>query len=128
MDNLLWRSSKWASKMIAMLIVCLALCWVIIPFLWAIGNSIKTHTDVFKRGAIIPFLQFTPTLDSWKEVLGDPQTLNCLFSSTLAGGRRPALVLLIRTPAAFTLARFEIKRMKSNDISCWCMTQRVMPT
>ena len=113
--------------MIVMVIICLALFWVIVPFLWAIGNSIKTHTDVFKRGAIIPFLQFTPTLDSWKEVLGDPQTLNCLFSSTLVGVGTTVLVLLLGTPAAYSLARFEFKRMKSKDITLWFLSQRVLP-
>src|SRR6202035_635908 len=120
MENLLWRNSKWGSKLVAMLIVCLALCWVAIPFLWAIGNSIKS-------GAIIPFLQLTPTLDSWKEVLGDPQSLNCLFSSTLVGVGTTVLVLLIGTPAAYSLARFEFKKMKSKDITLWFLSQRVMP-
>src|SRR6202790_4062106 len=127
MENLLWCNSKWASKLVAMVIVCLALCWVVIPFLWAIGNSIKTHADVFKRGAIIPFLQFTPTLDSWKEVLGDPQTLNCLFSSTLVGVGTTVLVLLIGTPAAYSLARFEFKRVSSKDMALWFLSQRVLP-
>jgi multiple sugar transport system permease protein len=113
--------------MIAMVIACLALCWVAIPFLWAIGNSIKSRSDIFKPGAIIPFLQFTPTLDSWKEVLGDPQALNCLFSSTLVGVGTTILVLLIGTPAAYSLARFEFKRMKSKDITLWFLSQRVMP-
>src|SRR5580692_2438084 len=126
MENLLWRNSKWASKLVVMVIVCLALCWVAIPFLWAIVNSIKSHTDVFKSGAIIPFLQFTPTLDSWKEVLGDPQSLNCLFSSTLVGVGTTLLVLLIGTPAAYSLARFEFK-MKSKDITLWFLSQRVLP-
>jgi multiple sugar transport system permease protein len=127
MENLLWRNSKWASKLVAMVIVCLALCWVAIPFLWAIGNSIKTRADIFQPGAIIPFLQFTPTLDSWKEVLSDPQAINCLFSSSLVGVGTTVLVLLIGTPAAYSLARFEFKRMKSKDISLWFLSQRVLP-
>jgi multiple sugar transport system permease protein len=127
MENLLWRNSKWVSKLIAMAIACMALCWVAIPFLWAIGNSIKSRSDIFQPGAIIPFLQFTPTLDSWKEVLNDPQALNCLFSSTLVGVGTTVLVLLIGTPAAYSLARFEFKRMKSKDITLWFLSQRVMP-
>src|ERR1700732_1200076 len=127
MDNLLWRNSKWASKLVAMVIACLALCWVAIPFLWAIGNSIKSRSYIFQPGAIIPFLQFTPTLDAWKEVLGDPQSLNCLFSSTQVGVGTTILVLLIGTPAAYSLARFEFKRMKSKDITLWFLSQRVLP-
>ena len=127
MENLLWRNSKWASKLVVMMIACLATVWVAVPFLWAVGNSLKTHTDIFRPGAIVPFLQFTPTLDAWKEVLGDPQAINCLFSSALVGVGTTVLVLLIGTPAAYSLARFEFKRMKSRDITLWFLSQRVLP-
>src|SRR6516162_6237097 len=124
MENLLWRNSKWASKLIVMVIACMAAVWVVVPFLWAICNSLKTHVDIFRPGAIIPFLQFTPTLDTWKEVLSDPQAINCLFSSALVGIGTTVLVLLIGTPAAYSLARFEFKKMKSRDITLWFLSQR----
>src|SRR5260221_51777 len=127
MENLLWRNSKWASKLVAMVIACLAAVWVAVPFLWPIGNSLKTHADIFKPGAIIPFLQFTPTLDAWKFVVDDPQVLNCLFSSALVGVGTTLFVLVIGTPAAYSLARFEFKRMKSKDITLWFLSQRVLP-
>jgi len=127
MENLLWRNSKWVSKLAVMVIACLATVWVAVPFLWAVGNSLKTHTDIFRPGAIVPFLQFTPTLDAWKFVLDDPQVLNCLFSSALVGIGTTVLVLLIGTPAAYSLARFEFKRMKSRDITLWFLSQRVLP-
>jgi multiple sugar transport system permease protein len=127
MENLLWRNSKWASKLTAMAIACVAVVWVAVPFLWAINNSLKTHGDVFRPGAIVPFLQFTPTLDTWKDVLGDPQAINCLFSSALVGVGTTVLVLVIGTPAAYSLARFEFKWMKSKDITLWFLSQRVLP-
>jgi ABC-type glycerol-3-phosphate transport system permease component len=126
MENLLWTNSRWGSKILAMTIACLAAVWVAVPFLWAIDNSLKTHADIFKPGAIIPFLQFTPTLDAWKDVIGDPQAINCLFSSALVGVGTTLLVLLIGTPAAYSLARFEFK-MKSKDITLWFLSQRVLP-
>jgi multiple sugar transport system permease protein len=127
MENLLWRNSKWASKVVAMTIACLAAVWVAVPFLWAVDNSLKTHADTFREGAIIPFLQFTPTLDAWKFVVDDPQVLNSLFSSALVGVGTTFFVLLIGTPAAYSLARFEFKRMKSKDITLWFLSQRVLP-
>lgn len=127
MENLLWRNSKLASKFIAMAIACAGAVWVIVPFLWAINNSLKTHADIFKPHAFIPFLQFTPTLDAWNFVLGDPQVLNCLFSSALVSVGTTLLVLLIGTPAAYSLARFEFRRMKSKDITLWFLSQRVLP-
>ncbi len=126
MENLLWANSRWGSKILAMTIACVAAVWVAIPFLWAIDNSLKTHADIFKPGAIIPFLQFTPTLDAWKFVI-DRQVINCLFSSALVGVGTTLLVLVIGTPAAYSLARFEFKRMKSKDITLWFLSQRVLP-
>jgi multiple sugar transport system permease protein len=126
MENLLWTNSNKGSKAIIMVIALLASIWVVIPFLWAIDNSFKTPAEIFKSGAFIPFLQFAPTLDTWKEVLGDPQALNCLFSSTIVGLGTTLLVLLIGTPAAYSLARFEFK-MKSRDITLWFLSQRVLP-
>ncbi|MBV8815260.1 MAG: carbohydrate ABC transporter permease [Verrucomicrobia bacterium] len=127
MENLLWRNSKWGSKLVAMAIACVALVWVAIPFLWAFNNSIKTEADTFRQGAVIPFLQFTPSLDAWKFVLSDPQALNCLFSSALVGVGTTLFVLILGTPAAYSLARFEFKRMKSRDITLWFLSQRVLP-
>ena len=127
MENPLWRNSKWVSKFIAMAIACLATVWVVVPFLWAIDNSLKTDLDIFRPGAMIPFLQFTPNLDVWKSVVCDPQVRNYLFSSTLVGLGTTVLVLLIGTPAAYSLARFEFKRIKSKDITLWFLSQRVLP-
>src|ERR1700730_19444747 len=109
MENLLWANSRWGSKILAMTIACVAAVWVAVPFLWAIDNSLKTHADIFKPGAIIPFLQFTPTLDAWKFVIEDPQAINCLFSSALVGVGTTVLVVLIGTEAVNSLDRFEFK-------------------
>ena len=127
MENLLWRNSKWLTKLIATTIVCLAVVWVAAPFLWTVGNSLKTDIDIFRPGAIIPFLQFTPRLDAWKRVIYDPQLLSCFFSSALVGVSTTVLVLLIGTPAPYGLARFEFKWMKSKDITLWFLAQRVLP-
>jgi len=126
-ENSLWRNSKWLSKLIAIAIAWLAAVWVVVPFLWAIGNSLKTDIDIFRPGAIIPFLQFTPTLDAWKRVIYDPQLLNCFLSSTLVSVGTTLFVLVIGTPAAYSLARFEFRRMKSRDITLWFLSQRVLP-
>src|SRR6516165_6875641 len=126
-ENPLWRNSKWGSKFIMMAMVCLAVAWVAVPFLWAIVNSLKTDIDIFRPGAIIPFLQFTPRLDAWKRVIYDPQLLSCFFSSALVGVSTTVLVLLIGTPAPYGLARFEFKWMKSKDITLWFLAQRVLP-
>ena len=128
MDNLLWRNSKWVFET--------GRDGDRLPGPVLGGDSVSLGDRqldqislpiFFGRERLFPFLQFTPTLDPWKEVLGDPQTLNCLFSSTLVGVGTTVLVLLIGTPAAYSLARFEFKRMKSKDITLWFLSQRVLP-
>jgi ABC-type glycerol-3-phosphate transport system permease component len=96
-ENVLWRNSKWASKAIVMTIAGLAAVWVAVPFLWAVDNSLKSDADIFRPGAIIPFLQFTPRLDMWTKVLFDPQLQKCLCNSAVVGVTSTLFVLLIGT-------------------------------
>jgi multiple sugar transport system permease protein len=126
-EDVLWRNSKWASKAIAMTIAGLAVIWVAVPFLWAIDNSLKSDADIFRPGAIIPFLRFTPRLDMWIKVLFDPQLQKCLGNSAFVGVTSTVFVLLIGTPAAYSLARFEFKRVSSKDMALWFLSQRVLP-
>jgi multiple sugar transport system permease protein len=126
MDNLMWTHSNGRGKAVVYSIAVLAAIWVILPFLWAIINSFKTLDATFTAGAIIPFLNFQPTLDSWKEVLGDPQSINSLMSSGIVAIGTTLLVMVLGTPAAYSLARFEF-RWQSKDIALWFLSQRVLP-
>jgi multiple sugar transport system permease protein len=127
MDNVLWQNSKWTSRFVAMAIGVLALVWALVPFLWAIDNSLKSDIDIFRPGAIIPFLQFTPRLDMWGKVVTDPVLQKCMLNSTMIAVSTTILVLLIGTPAAYALARFEFKRISSRDVTLWFLSQRVLP-
>jgi multiple sugar transport system permease protein len=126
MDNLLWIHSKRRGKVIVYSIAIFGAIWVLAPFLWAIINSFKTLQATFSAGAIIPFLNFQPTLDSWIEVLSDPQSINSLISSAVVAAGTTLLVLVLGTPAAYSLARFEFQ-WRSKDIALWFLSQRVMP-
>ena len=43
----------------------LGLAWALSPFLWSIRNSIMLLEDTYKP-LFIPFLQFIPTLQTWR--------------------------------------------------------------
>jgi multiple sugar transport system permease protein len=126
MQNVLWLRARPGSKAMIYLIMLLACAWVLVPFLWAVLNSIKTLEETFRSGTIIPFLQFQPTLDSWHQVLTDPGVLHALLSSVVVSGGATVLVLVIGVPAAYSLARFEFP-MASRDITLWFLSQRVLP-
>lgn len=126
MQNVLWLRARRRSRVMIYLVMVLASVWVLVPFLWAILNSIKSLEETFRSGAIIPFLQFQPTLDSWRQVLTDSSVLHALLSSIVVSGGATILVLVIGIPAAYSLARFEFP-VASRDITLWFLSQRVLP-
>jgi multiple sugar transport system permease protein len=126
MMNVLWvRASFWSRFVIYFLLVAAAV-WTVIPFLWAIVNSVKTVTDTFQPGALIPFVDFTPTLQSWNEVLSDPQVIRAFVSSIVVSCGTTVFVLILGVPAAYSLARFSFP-VSSSDITLWFLSQRVLP-
>jgi len=126
MGNILWiRASLW-SRLFVYLLLLAAAAFTLVPFLWAAVNSIKTLAETFQLGAFVPFLQFQPTLDAWRDVLADPQTENAFVSSCVVSAGTTVFSLILGVPAAYSLARYEF-RMSSNDIALWFLSQRVMP-
>jgi multiple sugar transport system permease protein len=126
MTNVLWvRASMWSRLVVYILLIGVA-AWTAMPFAWAILNSVKTLADTFQAGAIIPFVDFTPTLKSWNEVLSDPQVVRAFVSSIVVSAGTTVFVLLLGVPAAYSLARFEFP-IRSNDITLWFLSQRVLP-
>jgi multiple sugar transport system permease protein len=126
MTNVLWvRASMWSRVVVYILLIGVA-AWTAMPFAWAILNSVKTLADTFQAGAIIPFVDFTPTLKSWNEVLSDPQVVRAFVSSIVVSAGTTVFVLFLGVPAAYSLARFEFP-VRSNDITLWFLSQRVLP-
>ena len=126
MMNVLWvRASLWSRLIVYVLLVSAAV-FTVVPFLWAIVNSVKTLGDTFRPGALIPFLDFAPTLTSWNEVLADPQVLRAFTSSIVVSAGTTLFVLILGVPAAYSLARFELP-LRSSDITLWFLSQRVLP-
>ncbi|HWA79891.1 MAG TPA: carbohydrate ABC transporter permease [Acetobacteraceae bacterium] len=125
MSDILWSGISRPARLFAYMILLLAAFWVIFPALWAVVNSVKTTADTFRAGALIPFVDFKPTLASWRSVLGDPEARQAILSSTIVSLGTTIFVLLLGTPAAYSLARFFPRR--SRDITLWFLSQRVLP-
>jgi multiple sugar transport system permease protein len=126
MINILWLRAGLVSKVIVYTLLALAAIVTLLPFLWAFVNSIKTSTATFEPGAFIPFLNFEPTLDSWHNVLSDPQAINAFISSVVVSVGTTLFVLILGVPAAYALARFQFP-IRSGDIALWFLSQRVLP-
>jgi multiple sugar transport system permease protein len=126
MINVLWLRASFWSRVIVYLLLIVAAVLTLLPFLWAMVNSIKTSADTFQPGAIIPFVNFEPTLDSWRGVLSDPQVINAFVSSVVVSVGTTVLSLILGVPAAYALARFRFP-IGTNDIALWFLSQRVLP-
>ncbi|MCP3459405.1 MULTISPECIES: carbohydrate ABC transporter permease [unclassified Bradyrhizobium] len=126
MTKILWLRASLISKVVVYTLLALAAVITLLPFLWASINSIKTSTATFEPHAFIPFLNFEPTLDSWRNVLSDPQAINAFISSVVVSVGTTVFALILGVPAAYALARFQFP-IRSGDIALWFLSQRVLP-
>jgi multiple sugar transport system permease protein len=126
MKRVLWLAASWRVRVMTYLVLIIASIWVLIPFVWAFQNSIKNLADTFNPAAIIPFVNYQPTLASWLKVLGDEGSIHALLSSLIVSSGTTVLVLLLGTPAAYSLARFDFP-IRSKELNLWFFSQRVMP-
>jgi multiple sugar transport system permease protein len=126
MKRALWFAAGWRVKTSTHLVMMVATVWVLIPFVWALQNSFKSLTDTFNPSAIIPFINYRPTLTSWIKVLGDPSAVHALLSSVLVSSGATLSVLFLGTPAAYSLAQFEFP-IRSKHLNFWFFSQRIMP-
>jgi len=126
MTNVLWVRASYWSRLLVYILLSLAAVFTIVPFLWAMINSVKTVADTFQPGAMVPYLNFSPTLQSWHEVLSDPQVVRAFVSSVVVSSGTTVFVLILGVPAAYSLARFSFP-IPSNDIALWFLSQRVLP-
>lgn len=126
MKRVLWLAASWRVRAMTYIVLIIASIWVLIPFVWAFQNSIKTLADTFNPSAIIPFVNYQPTLTSWIKVLGDPGCTHALLSSLVVSSGATVLVLVLGTPASYSLARYEFP-IRSREINFWFFSQRVMP-
>jgi multiple sugar transport system permease protein len=126
MKRALWLAASWRVRVTTYIVLIIASIWVLLPFIWALQNSIKSLTETFDPSAIIPFVNYQPTLTSWIKVLGDAGCTHALLSSLIVSSGATLLVLLLGTPAAYSLAQFEFP-IRSKELNFWFFSQRVMP-
>jgi multiple sugar transport system permease protein len=121
------RGASLEDGLLTLLAVCVALVFVF-PLYWALSTSLRNPIDTFTvAGLGVPWLNFEPTLDNWRDQLGTPETFKALANSTIIAVSASLLALLLGTPAAYAIARFEFRRWRNRDITVWFLSQRVLP-
>jgi multiple sugar transport system permease protein len=108
--------------------------FVIAPFLWAITTSFKTVNGVTGGATYIPWVDYEPSLDGWRNVLGGGGSQGIdvagpFLSSVYVTLGASALSLALGTFAAYGLSRFKYRAgfIKNSDITFFFISQRIMP-
>lgn len=120
------RLTKSLGTIILVVAVIVMLVWVLFPFYWAFLNSIKKPADTF-QASWIPFLQFQPTLEHWRNELAIPEIRRALLNSTVISVGAATLAVTLGTLAAYGLARFRFERPSNGTLTTWFLSQRVLP-
>jgi len=93
----------------------------VFPFYWMVTTSLKTQIIAL---ASPPQWVFDPTLGNYTEVLFKDKVGTSLINSLIVAVCTTALALLLGTPAAYALARFEFRGKK--DLWFWFITNRMI--
>jgi multiple sugar transport system permease protein len=114
MKHLFRRKSVYTPSQVGIIQSYLALAmWtvvVLLPIYWLVVTSLKLPIQVAEGPFYIPFVDFQPTLNSWKYVLvGDlsRDTLRTYANTLVVAPASALLALLLGTAAAYALVRFD---------------------
>jgi multiple sugar transport system permease protein len=114
MNYLFRRKSLYTPSPAGIILAYLALgLWtviVLLPIYWLVVTSLKLPIQVAEGPFYIPFVDFEPTLNSWKYVLvGDlsNDTLRTYANTLIVAPTSALLALLLGTAAAYALVRFD---------------------
>ncbi len=105
---------------------------VLVPLYWLGTVSLKTGLALNQGAAYLPWVDFEPTLGSWKLLISQNQrAVPPLLNSALIATASSAIALLLSTLAAFSLSRFPDRRIgpfSDRTISFLFLAQRMFPT
>lgn len=117
------------------LVYALLIIWCVIvyfPIYWTVTTSFKLPKDVSQGVTYIPWVDFQPSTDAWRDILfgNDRTTVAGAFANgaivSLAGA---TFAVILGSMAGYGLSRFHYRfgRWRNNDISYWFISQRIMP-
>ena len=112
------------ARILGWAMIALALVVVVGPFLWILMNSFKSQIAIL-TGAWL----FTPTLDSYAEVLLSRRSdfVHALYTSLIVATASTAIVLVIATLAAYSLHRFRWAHWVVAGFLGWTLAFHVIP-
>ena len=122
-----WRPDSLRYAIFSLLAIVVAMIFLF-PLYWALSTSLRNPIDTFTvAGLGIPWIDFQPTLDNWIDQISTAESRRAMANSTIIAISASLLALVLGTPAAYALARFNFRRIPNRDITVWFLSQRVLP-
>jgi len=90
---------------------------ILFPLYWMLAASLKTEAQLFQ---IPPAWVWAPSLAAYGAALRDTGVLHALLNSVIVTGCAVALGLLVGTPAAYGIARYQFRGRR--DVWFWYVT------
>ncbi len=119
MSTLTPLSATWRTRLAGVLAWAIALA-LFFPIAWAALTAFKTEQNAYS-----PTLWFTPTLDSFREVLERAHYPSFLGNSLAVSVISTLLALAIAIPAGYAMAFFPNKR--TQQVLLWMLSTKMMP-
>jgi multiple sugar transport system permease protein len=114
------RASRLAAAAQAAAILLL-IGFILLPVYWMVSTSLKTTNQTF---AIPPVFVFQPTLEHYREVFNETAVPGSLLNSLIIASAATLLAVVLGTPAAYALARFDFRGKA--DLWFWFISNRFL--
>jgi ABC-type glycerol-3-phosphate transport system permease component len=105
--------------------IVLIVIWVLSPFAWAILTTFKSGTSVYNN-QWIPWLQFDPSLSSWRSLFRLPVLKEALATSAAVSIAVATLAVLLAAPASYSVARMRWSARWQAGLLFGFLGQRIM--
>jgi len=108
------------------LAILLVLLWTLFPLYWAAASSIRTNPDSYAI-KFLPWLNFDPTLEGWRQMWSLPEIKTALKNSIIIGVGAAAIATILGALAGYGIARFYFQRPSNGGLTTWFLSQRIIP-
>ena len=114
------------SKILLYLAIVIVLIWTLFPLYWAAASSIRQNSDSYST-KFLPWLNFDPTLDGWRQMWSLPEIKTALKNSAIIGIGAATIATLLGALAGYGIARFYFQRPRNGVLTTWFLSQRIIP-
>jgi multiple sugar transport system permease protein len=119
-------AGKIASRALLWLAIALVLLWTLFPIYWAAASSIRENADSYST-KFLPWLNFEPTLQGWREMWALPEIRTALKNSAIIGVGAATISTILGALAGYGIARFYFQRPRNGSLTTWFLSQRIIP-